>query len=293
MPSLTLQDMDRVISDLTTVRLNHERMQLYLMVHYPEIMAKIFQLPPHIQAWFELEEGGGWQRVTKDKKPLKNTLWHFWKDGVDIYRLQGLHKQGVTPEVETKKRLGRFDMAAAPVKKNKKQDEQADEERELLASIGFDFLVDMQNDIDNISDSEDSASQAGEGLDGPAEEPSDDTSSPQQPSPEILDDKDEFMAFFDFDALPPVPNMKRPTDAILDSGDVWNFSADERRRVVRLLEDEAKRHLDEDAMAHFEALADRHAQARKELNEASDNVSVHSTTGLMFSFGSLFWTRLI
>jgi hypothetical protein len=51
----------------------------------------------------------------------------------------------------------------------------------------------------------------------------------------------------------------------------------ERRRLVRELESEAKKSLDEDSMASFQHLARRHKESRIKFEEANDNVSTSWT----------------
>lgn len=91
---------------------------------------------------------------------------------------------------------------------------------------------------------------------------------------EALEQQELFLTYFGLKTLPSIPKTQRDVSILLEDGDVWSFSREERRALSRMIEGEAKRCLDEESIAEFESLTALHEEARTKFEEATDNVRV-------------------
>lgn len=273
--------------------LSNDKLFNYMEVFYPHIGAAVNQPPPFVLELFSVEQGSGeWKRSgKKSKKQQEYTLWDFWKEGADLSHLKGLQAQARQPESPAKHSpapFSRFHLPASEsklTKTSKKRSklapkptpEEEDDAQELIAA-GYGHLL---ADVDDYFSDEEAENLEVSENDLVGRPPTDsesefelDNMPPPPTARDALERQELFLSFFGLKTLPSIPKTKRDVSTLLDDGDVWSFSREERRAVARLIEGEAKRCLDEESIAEFETLTALHETARTKFDEATDNVRV-------------------
>lgn len=237
-----------------------------------------------------MQSAGGWEPVrsgkNKDLFTTDNDEWNFWAQGSDLHNLNALHSQAIAFDPEPSYTTC-FDLPGTSASAGQQGYSEA---RAALDALNLGFLMD---DIPDIGDDELEWTQSGI-VDSHSTSDVDDVNlllnTPT--AEEAAENRESFLEYFGLKEIPAVPMTKRSLDELLGAidagGDVWHFSLDERREVVRVLASEAKKALDADNMVAFEGLIRRHEDTRIKMEEASDNVSKDPVRVAKPRFESLF-----
>jgi hypothetical protein len=205
----------------------------YIQKHHSALLATVNKPPQDVQTWFD---GLVAEAATGKKTP---TLWSVWRTGGD---LKALEKSDLT-ESETV-------------------------EHEVVSSVESELTDDREEHSDIESEhsyhSEDTEDQF-----------SDQHSYAES---DYRFDEEEYSDFGSYsDEEEPAEIQKvfeRDVDTLLASlADAWGFSDSERGRLVDYLEDESKRTVDKEATATFREAVKKYNRARRELEQARNNVS--------------------
>jgi hypothetical protein len=92
-----------------------------------------------------------------------------------------------------------------------------------------------------------------------------------------------FFASLGFDHEPSIPSTDRPLEALLDRGDVWGMSQDERQRIHKFWVEETRKELRESSICEFERFRELHAQKLREVNETAAEVRLHDQLDVNYS----------
>lgn len=273
------QEMKKVSQAITSQVASDEQIMLYLEMELPQLKVSISNPPDYTYMLYEhATDTSGWETIGKSHS--KVSLWSFWLKGMDLDHLRYLENKPVGQKVEPLNNTSnRFDQLEEV---NEGDSESSDDGSSSTAwddDVQRDRTLDFMFAEPDVEDWEVMSDDEGTHFDEPiadvvSDSRTDINGTAVKPEPvDVVQDKAAFLEFFDMKALPRIPQTDRKLSVLLEDGDAWSFSLEERRRVAEFVMGKAKSELDEDMLATFVVLAKKHAEARKRYAEARDNVS--------------------
>lgn len=249
----------------------------YIGTYFPPVVDALLAGPSYIEVWFEHAKQWGWECGGKIVKMGELTLWDFWKYEVDLNNLQVLYELDKNVEAPASGATSNTLKQTASPKKRTRAKKNA--KVKTVEDIKDGYKFQQKEDLEVDSDSKDKAvdkalpniSDANSGQEGGQS----DSFNPVGAGLEhAMFDKRHFLDRFQLQCLPALPTTDRELLLLQLDTNIWNYSSKERASFVEYVEDHAKRHIDEGAIASFEVLRKRHDEARANQKEAEDNVGI-------------------
>ena len=222
---------------MTAASPSAEQTKEYVGKYYPDFLHVINNPPRHVKAMFkQLQlDAAEGWQIAGSDGNCSHSLWDYWASCSDISALELLHHLW---------------------------DEQ------LASGAGSNGLSldKLDPELVDLFEKED--------IDADSVEPS----NGHQLDPRLahaLYDPHLFLKVFKLKELPQVSTSSRSVDLLLEQGDVWEYSAEERTLVVRYMEGQVNRMTDQDSnlIPRLKRLAAAYKEIRATWDEAKENVS--------------------
>jgi hypothetical protein len=270
--------MEKVVRTITSVEPEESDIINLLKIDHPMVHLNLFEEVPDVQRFIfdHMDNVDGWETIGKRgrRNITSNTIWEFWKSGKDLQHFEYLAR---VPKVVVPDPISQ----AANQFQGLVMDNNDDESDGSVSESSFepgsidDEYAFMFEAPDAGSDSD---SETDTDVNSKVESEKESDDGEVQPMVvtdyDILTQKDRFLAHFGLAEVPKVRQSTRSVDELLHDGDVWSFSALERSKLAEYLSTEAKSLVDEDSLALFESLVTKHTEAKRDHDEARNNVSL-------------------
>lgn len=267
-----------MVRTITSVEPEESDIISLLKIDHPMVHLNLFEEVPDVQRFIydHMDNVDGWETIGKRgrRNITSNTIWEFWKSGKDLQHLEYLAR---VPKVVVPDPISQ----AANQFQGLVMDNNDDESDGSVSESSFeqgsidDEYAFMFEAPDAGSDSD---SETDTDVNSKVESETESDDGEVQPMVvtdyDVLTQKEHFLAHFGLAEVRKVRQSTRSVDELLHDGDVWSFSALERSKLAEYLSTEAKSLVDEDSLALFESLVTKHTEAKRDHDEARNNVSL-------------------
>jgi hypothetical protein len=221
--------------------------------------------------------------IGNDRPRKPDSLWSFWKAGLDHDHLRALHRHEPKPSLTSAKEEP-FDELSNRFATLIVDDAESDGDDKSSPDTSVSHTMTEKSDqvwtfgLDSGTQRFASPSSAGSDTDDDDSDPSEADTPPTPPSSHedddhTLEDVQLFLHRFGMPQLPKIPQSDRSVEELLADGDVWLFSMKEREKIAKYVEKHAKQDLDQVLVAEFGSLREEFQECRQEWKDLADIVS--------------------
>ncbi|KIJ68146.1 hypothetical protein HYDPIDRAFT_107807 [Hydnomerulius pinastri MD-312] len=271
----------------TDLELDSSEISKYLQTFHPEQHEFISYPPGWIKTCKDLgqdESGGAWQRQGRKGRVIEQdtSLYAYWKNSGDLEFLEMLGTSAPLPlgdawamEPPVSANFDSFEVLASGTMGNAEITDSEGDDEDSDDESSFEFLEPGKRwmavrVVDTPESDVGSAKEERPAAPLPRPQQSEPASEQIAASPSYVNDPVGLFAALGEDDVPSVPSGDRPLDELLEQGDVWRMSRDERKRLHQFWIDQARIEMHQNQLDEFERLRKKHSEKAQEYNEGKE-----------------------